>query len=167
MTVFPVSAIRASGIPSLRRLSTATLGRGAAEVAQVIGDDPVVLFGHGAVVATETPLNVAEEHVAGVGGDGARGHRIGVTLHDYRLGRILREVIVESLDAFSDLMASGGATDLEEQVGSREFHFPKERFGETGVVMLAGVNHPGGVTKQSDDVAEFDDLGPGAEDDAD
>jgi hypothetical protein len=63
-------------------------------------------------------------------------------------------------------MASCGSTDLKEEVGSREFDFPEERLREAGVVVLAGVNHPGGVTKQSDDVAEFHYLGPGAEDDA-
>jgi hypothetical protein len=33
--------------------------------------------------------------------------------------------------------------------------------------VLAGVNDPGGITQQLDDVGEFDDLGPGAEYDRD
>ena len=131
--VLPVRAIRSSGIPSLKRLSTLRLGGRATEVAQVIGDDPVVLFGHRPVVASQPALDVAEEDVRGRWPPALR--RATALVSPWTItarGAILGKVVVEGLDALSDLVAPGRAPDLEKQVGRRESHLPEEvsdRFG--------------------------------------
>ena len=46
----------------------------------MVGDHPVVLLGHQAVETAQTRLDVAEEHLAGVGSDRPGGDGVGVAL---------------------------------------------------------------------------------------
>ena len=94
------------GDPFSQEIVDAHLGGSTTEVAQVIGDDPVVLFGHRPVVAAEPALDVAEKDAAGIGRQGSGDDGVGVALDQDRPRGILGEVAVESLDAFSDLMAA-------------------------------------------------------------
>ena len=105
------------GYSFVQEIVDACLGGRTTQVAQVIGDHPVVLFRHGPVMASEPTLDVADEYFPGIGGQRPGENGVGVSLDDDGPRRVLGEVGIQGLDSLSDLMASRGAPDLEKQSG--------------------------------------------------
>jgi len=153
------------GNPLLQQILLGYPGWSAQEVAQMIDEDSVVFLGHPTVVATKTCFHMHEGEFTSIGRDAAGKGGICVTLDDHSPAAMLAQVLVESRYSRPNLTSSSHSTHTEVGVRFTQAKGFEERFRETPVIVLPGVDHCGGRTEKAYDVGEFDDLGPGAEND--
>ena len=158
-----MTATLSPAMPSLGQVRGGGLGWRQAQVGEVIAQHPVVLFRHGPVVASQARLDMHEGRLGGVGGQRSGQHRIGVSLHDHRPGRIVSEQAGQAGGGFPDLDSPWLPAHLQKVGRPGQIESSKEHRGEIGVIVLPGVDHPGGGAQEPDDVGQLDDFRAGAE----
>ena len=142
-------------------------GGGEAVVREVVGENTIVLLGHPTVEAPEPRLDVDEGDFGGVGGKRSGGDRVRVTLDDDGKRAIFTEESVESFGSATDLCAAAFRSNPDVNIGVSHAELVEEVPGQLRVVVLAGVDHTGGRSQETDETGEFDDLGTRAENDGD
>ena len=95
----------------------------------MIGEHPVVLFGHAPVEATQTGLDVDQGNIKRVGGEGAAQRGVGIALHDDRQRRVFGEGSLESPYCVTDLSGASRPTDAEVEVGVEKAELAEEHIG--------------------------------------
>ena len=116
----------------------------------MVAHHPVVLLGHGAVIAPQPGFDVHQRGPGGVGGQRAGQHRVGVSLHHHRPGRVVFEQAGQAGGRLADLDAPRLSPHLQEAGREGQVEGGEEGRRQVGVVVLAGVDHPGGGSQQPD-----------------
>ena len=122
----------------------------------MIGDDPVVLLGHRAVVAAQPGLDVHERDVARVRRQRAGDGRVRVALDDDHVGR-RRSANARS----SSVVASPSCVPRDApptsscSVGRLEPELGEQRVRQRRVVVLTGVNGASGAAERPEDGREL------------
>ena len=137
-------------------------------VADRVGQDPVDLFGHGAVPAAEARLEVCDRDAELHRGQGGGEGRVDVAGHDHQVGPVVDQERLEALHHPGGLLGVGAGPDLEHVVRLGDPELLEEDLRHHPVVMLSrvddrlvGFGQP--FTQSRDQRGHLYEIRPGAE----
>ena len=133
-----------------------------------VGEDPVDLLGHGAVVAAQTGLDVADGDAQLHGGQCGGHGRVHVPGHHHQVGRVRDQQRFEAFHHLGGLLGVGAGADLEHVVGRGNAELFEEDLGHQAVVMLARMDDHllafgHAITQGGDDRGHLDEVRSSAE----
>jgi hypothetical protein len=136
-------------------------------VGQVVGEDPIDLFGHAAIIGPQARLNMSHEDSHLLRRQPRRQHRVRVPLHHQHIGPLKLENRFQSGDDRADLVCLGAGAHVQVVVRSGQIQLSKEHAVQFVGVVLAGVAEDVRNTTclaGTDHWGHLDDLWAGAHD---
>ena len=115
-------------------------GRDEEELAEMVGDDAVLLLGHMHIAAAAAGFDMGERDLESRGEERTGESGVGVAIDDDPADRAFAKDGLHALEHASDLRAVGGRADTEIVLGLGNGHLLKEELGDFPVVVLTGVD---------------------------
>ena len=114
--------------------------RGEEQVGELVGDQAIDLFGHGAVARAQPGLDVRDRHLELGAHEGTRQGRVDVADDEHPRWPPLLHDALEGDHRARRLLGVRAAADAEEDVGLRQLQVLEEDLGHLVVVVLPGVH---------------------------
>jgi hypothetical protein len=108
-----------------------------------IGEDAIDFFGHGAVEAAKTSLDMSDRNAEFDGSEGDSDGGIDIANDEDEVGLAFEEDGLDTLQDFSGLRGMRTGADFEIDVGCGNAHLTEENVGKFFVVVLAGMDEDG------------------------
>jgi hypothetical protein len=151
--------------PALARQVAEGLGRGGEQqVAELVGQPPVDLLGHGVVEAAQPGLDVRERDAELGARQGGADGGVHVAVKHHQRRRIVEELPFHPHQHVRRLGGLGARPDPEVDVGLGQAELDEEDVGHPLVVVLPGVHHPLLVAERPqgpDNRGRLDEVRPG------
>lgn len=136
----------------------------------MIGEHPVLLFGHRARVAAQTRLHMCDRDVELARRQRSRQGGVGIPVDQDAFRTFFQQHLFYAGEHPGGLPAVARGTDTEVDIGMRDAHLAEEDFRHVVIVVLAGVQQTFaqaarvlGANQAADD-GRLDELGSGSDD---